>query len=1050
MAFLYSREIALNADAYISSAVSNYPVFVKFNSTDHPNIFDGDDGDSVCFTSDADGATQIPHECVLFSSSEAIFYVNCSLSASEDTLIYFWYGDTANSGEENKSGTWYAGYSIHHFQDSLASSISGGYSFSMAGSLSYSSNGVSGKALTGWSSSNYLTSSSCGTIFNKSYSTSNDDSVIVMAKSAASGVTFYGGNTSWNGRGPKMYSRGGTSLYGLSDYYYASVNPGEQSTTDWVLAMNALDGATVRAYIYDAVTGYKTGSTTTKTSYSYSDRGIIIGRCYAPSNLGSSDLIDFIWVFTEDKSADYFKAVYNNHINYSSFVSIGSEENLGATEYEESLTATVSAAATLPAIQTLIQSLASSVTGVSSITLSPIYIEGLSAIVILSPSLLNATGYKITLPVFLDTSPSLETTVDYLAILSPAVCAMSSIYSYEEILAETSVVAETGMVVGIAYTEFLESLIAAQSEADTLLVDLELLEASVTVFPSRLYLGYERVDTFVTAVPSISVVSTGSTVLFWSIEVNGERLEQKYDLEHARFTDEKGKRSDYFEIVLNNNDGLLSEKFQIGDDVYLYFDENYPVESKIFHGLITGIDFEIDMYGSNKLILSGEDYGSVRFGQTVISGAENYSNYTASDIVDDLILRYCPEITTDNLETFTEQIPYISLAWEYVGQAIEKIANLVGADYYVDENDDLHFYDPTDLASSHSIAASQILNATIKKDSSKFFDRVFVVGGKQGFLDQSQTSTTTEVSLHDKNYASPFTTSKTNLLYVEAYVKKVGNPLDAFKFMIVEDNSGPTGSIVGFGTILAKNTSIDGSWVKSDYIDVHLDITKLHWIVYQKVGTAADTFKVAHDNTTASGHKYSTDGSSWTSGTGKLAFKTYYGVQIVKNASGAKMFDNHTDIPIVDLSIKDTDTALMLAQQKVIEYALENSSKLMINPSGKRIKAGEVISISIPGVSLDDQTILSVSYEINDPHISTVKLECTSAEDFYSAFANLFSELRRIKVENVLQSQETSTDYKETNETPAISLSETITEALAGYGAMFDDSKSKWDVSKWK
>ena len=360
------------------------------------------------------------------------------------------------------------------------------------------------------------------------------------------------------------------------------------------------------------------------------------------------------------------------------------------------------------------------------------------------------------------------------------------------------------------------------------------------------------------------------------------------------------------------------------------------------------------MYGSNKLILSGEDYGSVRFGQTIISGAENYSNYTASDIVDDLILRYCPEITTDNLETFTEQIPYISLAWEYVGQAIEKIANLVGADYYVDENDDLHFYDPTDLTSSHSITASQILNATIKKDSSKFFDRVFVVGGKQGFLDQSQTSTTTEVSLHDKNYASPFTPSKTNLLYVEAYVKKVGNPLDAFKFMIVEDNSGPTGSIVGFGTILAKNTSTDGSWVKSDYIDVHLDITKLHWIVYQKVGTAADTFKVAHDNTTASGHKYSTDGSSWTSGTGKLAFKTYYGVQIVKNASGAKMFDNHTDIPIVDLSIKDTDTALMLAQQKVIEYALENSSKLMINPSGKRIKAGR-LSISIPGVSLDDR-----------------------------------------------------------------------------------------------
>ena len=40
------------------------------------------------------------------------------------------------------------------------------------------------------------------------------------------------------------------------------------------------------------------------------------------------------------------------------------------------------------------------------------------------------------------------------------------------------------------------------------------------------------------------------------------------------------------------------------------------------------------------------------------------------------------------------------------------------------------------------------------------------------------------------------------------------------------------------------------------------------------------------------------------------------------------MFDNYTDIPIVDFSIKDTDTALMLAQQKIVEYALKNSSKL--------------------------------------------------------------------------------------------------------------------------
>jgi len=162
------------------------------------------------------------------------------------------------------------------------------------------------------------------------------------------------------------------------------------------------------------------------------------------------------------------------------------------------------------------------------------------------------------------------------------------------------------------------------------------------------------------------------------------------------------------------------------------------------------------------------------------------------------------------------------------------------------------------------------------------------------------------------------------------------------------------------------------------------------------------------------------------------------------------MFDNYTDIPIIDFSIKDTDTALMLAQQKVIEYALKNASKLEINPPGKRMKAGEVISVSIPNVTLEDQTILSVAYEINDPHIARVKLECTAAEDFYSTFANLFSELRKLKVKNVLQRQETSTDYKETTETVTITSSVTITEVALDYEVVYDDAKSIWGVSKWE
>jgi hypothetical protein len=53
-------------------------------------------------------------------------------------------------------------------------------------------------------------------------------------------------------------------------------------------------------------------------------------------------------------------------------------------------------------------------------------------------------------------------------------------------------------------------------------------------------------------------------------------------------------------------------------------------------------------------------------------------------------------------------------------------------------------------------------------------------------------------------------------------------------------------------------------------------------------------------------------------------------------------------------------------------------------------------------------------------------------------------------VENVLQMQETSTDYNETTETVTISLTETITEVALDYEALYGDTKSVWGVSKWE
>ena len=119
----------------------------------------------------------------------------------------------------------------------------------------------------------------------------------------------------------------------------------------------------------------------------------------------------------------------------------------------------------------------------------------------------------------------------------------------------------------------------------------------------------------------------------------------------------------------------------------------------------------------------------------------------------------------------------MTFAWEYVGQAIDKVASLVGADFYIDENNDLNFYDAADLSADHVISSGEIINAKIKRDAMKYFDRVYVVGGKQGFLDFSQPTTTTEVSLHDKSYASTFTPSKSNICSWTFMLKRWAIPL---------------------------------------------------------------------------------------------------------------------------------------------------------------------------------------------------------------------------------------------------------------------------------
>jgi hypothetical protein len=228
-----------------------------------------------------------------------------------------------------------------------------------------------------------------------------------------------------------------------------------------------------------------------------------------------------------------------------------------------------------------------------------------------------------------------------------------------------------------------------------------------------------------------------------------------------------------------------------------------------------------------------------------------------------------------------------------------------------------------------------------------------------------------------------------------------------------------------------------------------------YWLVLPMVGTTDMTYQM-YVSEDASGHKYSTDKSSWSLGTGKIAFKTYYGVQVVKSATASSKLigSYYTQAAVVDFTVADTETAQELATQKIAEYALKNATEMSLYSITNRVRSGELISITSDAAGIsEEQVVLGVEYNIDGNEIgfiNQINVKCTKSDDFFIHFAKMFEELRRSKVEAMLESQSVDVDLSEPSETVALVLTETIDDVLAATAPTYDDGTSRWGCVKWQ
>jgi len=322
------RRIVINADAYISGATSNVPVLVKFNSTSHPDLFaTGDDKDSVWFSTDAGGQTTLYHEGVVFSATDAIFYVKVDLSSTAHTVIYFWYGLPAITGTESTSNVWTNGLAVWHFEDALTDS-SGNSRTMTSYSTSNNASGIVGQCreLTG-SSSSYLTYTGITDIPTRSFlawvklDTANawnclfsNPSVnytafpLVQVNSSNELTTYY------------SCDNGATKLQAIN------ISSGCSTGTWYQIGVRA-NGIYPHIVGNGSAGSYDSGYTKiSNTTLDVSKFGVQYSSAY-PFN----GCIDELWVFSGTLSLDFYTANYNNIANYSTFITIDGAVQIGSS-----------------------------------------------------------------------------------------------------------------------------------------------------------------------------------------------------------------------------------------------------------------------------------------------------------------------------------------------------------------------------------------------------------------------------------------------------------------------------------------------------------------------------------------------------------------------------------------------------------------------------------------------------------------------------------------------------------------------------------------------
>jgi hypothetical protein len=158
--------------------------------------------------------------------------------------------------------------------------------------------------------------------------------------------------------------------------------------------------------------------------------------------------------------------------------------------------------------------------------------------------------------------------------------------------------------------------------------------------------------------------------------------------------------------------------------------EDGHIPEKIFGGILMSAPQSQISIGKYQYALECADY-SVRLGNYLV--LENYTNQYAGDIIKDIVAKYMPEFTVNNIAT-GELISYIAFNYITLERCISQLAELTYYDWYVDYDKDIHFFSSETYTAPYSLTddgatSGRYQGLEVGIDISQVRNYVYVHGG---------------------------------------------------------------------------------------------------------------------------------------------------------------------------------------------------------------------------------------------------------------------------------------------------------------------------------